>query len=173
MQMDEGLDTGDVIMRWETDISAEMTGSELWEILAENGAKLLVETLYALENGKAVHEKQQGEACYADKITKDELNIDFTQPARVVHNFIRAMADVPCAYTFLDGKRLKVYRAALVDRKSELPAGSVVDEKKFGVVCGDGACIELREIQLEGSKRMKTDDFLRGKKLNSGEILGN
>ena len=173
MQMDEGLDTGDVIMRWETDIPEEMTGSELWEILAENGAKLLVETLHALENGTASHEKQQGEACYADKISKEELKIDFTKPANVVYDFIRAMADVPCAYTFLDGKRLKVYRAALVERKSDLPAGSVVDEKKFGVVCGDGACVELREIQLEGSKRMKTEDFLRGKKLNSGEILGN
>ena len=153
MQMDEGLDTGDVIMRWETDISEEMTGSELWEILAENGAKLLVETLRALENGTAAHEKQVGEACYGDKI-------------------IRAMADVPCAYTFLDEKRLKVYRAALVEQKSDLTAGSVVDEKKFTVACGDGGCVELREIELEGSKRMKTEDFLRGKKLNTGEILG-
>ena len=173
MQMDEGLDTGDVIMRWETDISEEMTGSELWEILAENGAKLLVETLRALENGTAAHEKQVGEACYADKISKEELKIDFTKPASVVHNFIRAMADVPCAYTFLDEKRLKVYRAALVEQKSDLTAGSVVDEKKFTVACGDGGCVELREIQLEGSKRMKTEDFLRGKKLNTGEILGN
>ena len=173
MQMDEGLDTGDVIMRWETEIPEDMTGSELWEILAENGAKLLVETLHALENGTAVHEKQVGDACYADKITKEELKIDFTKPARVAYDFIRAMADVPCAYTFLEGKRLKIYRAALVEQKTELPAGSVADEKKFRVACGDGACVELREIQLEGSKRMKTEDFLRGKKLNSGEILGN
>ena len=83
------------------------------------------------------------------------------------------MADVPCAYTFLDGKRLKVYRAALSDKKTDLPAGTVCDEKKFGVACGDGACVELCEIQLEGSKRMKTEDFLRGKKLGAGEILGN
>lgn len=173
MQMDEGLDTGDVIMRRETEISAEMTGTELADILAEIGAKLLAETLHALENGTASYEKQQGCACYAEKISKEELNIDFAKPARVVHDFIRAMADAPCAYTFLDGKRLKVYRAALSERKSELPAGTVADEKKFIVVCGDGACVELREIQLEGSKRMKTEEFLRGKKLNSGEILGN
>lgn len=172
MQMDEGLDTGDVLMRAEVEITSEMTGSELTEVLAERGAKLICETLHALENGTARREKQQGEACYAEKILKGELKIDFTKPARNVHNFIRAMADVPCAYTFLDGKRLKVYRAAVSAQKSALPAGTIADEKKFIVSCGDGECVELLEIQLEGSKRMKTEDFLRGKKISSETVLG-
>ena len=105
-------------------------------------------------------------------ITKEELNIDFTQPAKRVYDLIRAMADAPCCYTFLDGKRLKVYRSRLTERTSELPAGAIVDAKAFAVVCGDGACVELTEVQPEGGKRMPTDAFLRGKKLSEGAVLG-
>lgn len=175
MKMDEGLDTGDVIMTFEQPISPDMTGTELTEIFAARGAELLAQTLVKLETNTAHFSSQ--EYCetpsYAEKITKEELCVDFTKPAKQVHDFIRAMADVPCAYTFLDGKRLKLYRSALVDKTSELEAGTIADEKGFAVICGDGRCIELREIQLEGSKRMKTEDFLRGKKISRGARLGN
>ncbi|MCH5203441.1 MAG: methionyl-tRNA formyltransferase [Oscillospiraceae bacterium] len=174
MKMDEGLDTGDVIMTFEQPISPDMTGTELTEIFAVRGAELLVQTLVKLDT-KTAHFSSQ-EYCetpsYADKITKEELCVDFTKPAKQVHDFIRAMADVPCAYTFLDGKRLKIYRSAPVGITSELEAGTVADEKSFAVVCGDGRCVELREVQLEGSKRMKSEDFLRGKKLEKGQTLG-
>lgn len=174
MKMDEGLDTGDVIMTYEQPISSDMTGSELTEIFAVRGAELLVQTLVKLDT-KTAHFSSQ-EYCktpsYAEKITKEELCVDFTKPAKQVHDFIRAMADVPCSYTFLDGKRLKIYRSALADKTSELEAGAIADEKSFAVVCGDGRCVELREVQLEGSKRMKTEEFLRGKKLIKGARLG-
>lgn len=173
MKMDEGLDTGDVIMTYEQPISGEMTGTELAEVLSVRGAELLAQTLVKLETNTAHFSAQ--EYCktpsYAEKITKQELCVDFSKPAKEVHDFIRAMADVPCAYTFLDGKRLKIYRAALAEGTTELPAGYVTDEKRFAVACGDGRCVELREIQLEGSKRMKAEDFLRGKK--PGAKLGN
>ena len=174
MKMDEGLDTGDVIMTYEQPISNEMTGTELAEVLSVRGAELVVQTLVKLKSNSVRFSAQ--EYCetpsYAEKITKEELCVDFSKPSKQVYDFIRAMADVPCAYSFLDGKRLKIYRAAVIDSVSELPAGSVADEKRFSVVCGDGKCVELREIQLEGSKRMKTEDFLRGKKLNKGAKLG-
>ncbi len=174
MKMDEGLDTGDVIMTYKQPIDPDMTGSELTDIFAVRGAELLAQTLVKLVTNTAFYSSQ--EYCktpsYAEKITKEELLTDFSKPAKQVHDFIRAMADVPCAYSFLNGKRMKLYRSALTDEKSGLPAGTVADEKRLLVACGDGRCIELREIQLEGSKRMKTEDFLRGKKIEKGTRLG-
>lgn len=175
MKMDEGLDTGDIIMTYKQQITPDMTGTELSEIFAVRGAELIAQTLVQLETNTARFSGQ--EYCktpsYAEKITKEELCVDFSMPAKQVHDFIRAMADVPCAYTFLDGKRLKIYRSALSDAYSELKSGTVADEERFAVVCGDGRCVELREVQLEGSKRMKTEDFLRGRKLLKGTTLGN
>ena len=173
MRMDEGLDTGDVIMRREVDIPEDMTGSQLWEVLSKVGAELICETLTSLENGTAVFTKQPAEGTYAKMISKEELHLDLTKPARDVYNFIRAMADAPCAYTVLpDGKRLKVCRAKLSDKRSELSAGVVIsDEKTLSVVCGDGNCVEFTEVQPEGGKRMTTDAFLRGKKIDKGAIL--
>lgn len=174
MRMDSGIDTGDVIMRREVEIPPEMTGSELWETLSRCGAELIVQTLEQLENGTAVltPQPQNEPASYAKMIAKEELKLDFTKSAKSLYDFIRAMAYVPCAYTLLGGKRLKIYRARLTERRSGLPAGSIADAETFAVVCGDGVCVELSEVQIEGGKRMKTADFLRGKKLSEGEALG-
>ncbi len=172
MRMEEGLDTGDVIVRREVEISPEMTGSELWSTLSRVGGEALTEALRQLENGTAIFTKQEGETCYAKMITKEELRIDFTKPAKAVYDFIRAMADTPCAYTFLEGKRLKVYRARMNGEMSGLPAGTVANVRTFSVVCGDGECVEFSEIQPENGKRMTTDAFLRGKKIAEGTVLG-
>lgn len=171
MCMDEGLDTGDVIMRREAEIPDDMTGSQLWELLAQTGAELICETLERLENGTAEFTKQPAEGTYAKMITKEELRLDFTKSARDVYNFIRAMADAPCAYTVLDGKRLKVCRARLFGMKSGLAAGTVADNKTLSVVCGDGLCVEFTEVQPEGGKRMTAEAFLRGKKIEPGTVL--
>lgn len=171
MYMAEGLDTGDMIMKSITPITPEMTGSELHDILAAQGAQLIVKTLEALENGTAQRVPQQGESCYASMISKEELKLDFTKPAGVVHNFIRAMSSAPCAYTTLDGKRLKVYGARL-GGQAQGAAGTIADPARFAVVCGDGRCVELCDIQLEGAKRMPLEAFLRGKKLEKGAALG-
>lgn len=171
MYMAEGLDTGDMIMKSVTQITPEMTGSELHDILALQGAELIVKTLEALENGTAQRVPQQGESCYASMISKEELKLDFTKPANVVHDFIRAMSSAPCAYTTLDGKRLKVYGARL-GAQAQGAAGTIADPARFAVVCGDGRCVELCDIQLEGAKRMPLEAFLRGKKLEKGAALG-
>lgn len=171
MYMAQGLDTGDMIMKSVATITPEMTGSELHDILAAQGAQLIVQTLEALENGTAQRVPQQGESCYASMISKEELKLDFTKPAEVVHNFIRAMSSAPCAYTTLDGKRLKVYGARL-GAQAQGAAGTIADPARFAVVCGDGRCVELCDIQLEGAKRMPLEAFLRGKKLQKGAALG-
>lgn len=172
MRMDEGLDTGDVILRREVEIPTDMTGTELWNLLAKRGAELICRTLEELHDGSATFTKQPAEGTYAKMISKDELHIDFGKTAKALYNFIRAMADIPCSYTVLDGKRLKVYRAHLSGKKSDLEAGTIVDAETFSVACGDGLCIELTEVQLEGGKRMSTEAFLRGKKLEAGTLLG-
>lgn len=171
MRMDEGLDTGDVILRREVEIPTDMTGTELWNLLAKRGAELICRTLEELHESSATFTKQPAEGTYAKMITKEELHIDFNKTAKALYNFIRAMADIPCAYTILDGKRLKIYRAHLSDKKSELEPGTVVDAEKFSVVCGDGLCIELTEVQPEGGKRMSAEAFLRGKRLEAGTKL--
>lgn len=172
MRMEEGLDTGDVIVRSEVEIPEDMTGSELWNTLSVCGGKTLLEALSQLENGTAVYTKQEGESTYAKMIKKEELKIDFSKSAKEVYDFIRAMADVPCAYTLLEGKRLKVFRAKMNGMRSEYAFGTIADERIFSVVCGDGECVEFTEIQPENGKRMSVDAFLRGKKLSRGIMLG-
>jgi methionyl-tRNA formyltransferase len=173
MYMAQGLDTGDMIMKREVEIAPDMTGSELHDRLSECGAELIVQTLEALGNGTAVRTPQTDEnTCYASMISKEELKLDFSLSAKQVYDFIRAMADSPCAYTIFGGKRLKVYRAILSETESEAPAGTVVNPERFAVVCGDGKCVEFAEIQPEGGKRMDIAAFLRGRKPDLGTILG-
>ncbi len=172
MFMAEGLDTGDMLLSERVEITPEMTGSELHDILSEVGARLIVKTLDGLEHGTVKRIPQVGDTCYASMITKEELKIDFSKPAKRVYDLIRAMSDSPCAYTILDGKRLKVYRAAMSEVNSGAASGTIADEKRFAVTCGDGRCVELREICPEGGKRMALDAFLRGRKIEKGAFVG-
>ncbi len=171
MYMAEGLDTGDMILKEEVAIPDDMTGAMLHDRLSECGAALIVKTLEALRNGTAVRTPQEGETCYASMISKDELRLDFTKPAKQVYDFIRAMSDAPCAFTMLEGKRLKVYMSALVSGVSG-EAGAIANADDFTVACGDGNGVRFTEIQPEGGKRMETSAFLRGKKLMKGMLLG-
>ncbi len=171
MYMAKGLDTGDMILKDEMEIPEDMTGSELHDRLAEMGGKLIVRTLEELQSGTAPRIPQEGDTCYASMISKEELLIDFTKPAVQVRNFIRAMSAVPCAYTMLDGKRLKVYGAKLSANNYSGQPGEIVAPDSFAVMCGDGA-LEFTEIQAEGGKRMDVQAYLRGKKPAKGTILG-
>lgn len=171
MYMAKGLDTGDMILKDEMDIPEDMTGSELHDRLADMGGKLIVRTLEELQKGTAPRIPQEGDTCYASMISKEELLIDFTKPSTEVRNFIRAMSAAPCAYTMLDGKRLKVYGAKLSAKNYSGQPGEIVDPDTFAVMCGDGA-LEFTEIQAEGGKRMDVQAYLRGKKPAKGTILG-
>jgi methionyl-tRNA formyltransferase len=166
MLMEEGLDTGDMLITAETDIDINETVSELHDRLSEMGSDVLIKTIEALKEGKLNPQKQDdSKSCYAPMITKDMCRIDFSDTAINIHNKIRAIT----GYTILNGKRLKLYRTQICDRVvSGCECGSIVDEKSLTVVCGDGKCITLLEVQPEGSKRMKTEDFLRGNKLTAG-----
>ena len=172
MLMGEGLDTGDMLLKCETEIGENETAAELFDRLAVMGADLIVETLDKLENGEVIPEPQnEEEATYAPMLTKELSSIDFSKSAREVHKQICGLSDWPCASTLIGGKRLKIYHSEIVDGNSDKPAGTVVNNKDLTVACGEGL-VRFTEIQAEGSKRMPTADYLRGKPIAEETVLG-
>ncbi|HCJ40937.1 methionyl-tRNA formyltransferase [uncultured Ruminococcus sp.] len=172
MLMGEGLDTGDMLLKSETEIGENETAAELFDRLADMGAELIVETLDKLEKGEITPVPQnEEEATYAPMLTKELSPIDFSKSARAVHKQICGLSDWPCATTTIGGKRIKVYRSEIVAGSTDKSAGTVVNAKDLTVACGDGM-VKLTEIQAEGSKRMATADYLRGKPVTEGTVLG-
>lgn len=173
MQMDEGLDTGDVLLVRETDIDINETSAELFDRLSLIGADALIEALKDIENGNINPTKQpNGEYQYASMISKSMCPIDWTKSAVEIHNQIRGLQTWPVAITKINGKNLKIHKSVLVSQKGN-NAGEIVDNnKKLVVTCGDGNCIEIAELQLDGKKRMDAKSFLQGNTVEIGTILG-
>ena len=169
MQMNEGLDTGDMLIKRVTPIGENETYQELYSRLADMGGEVLTETLDALENGTLSPEKQDDSvSCYSPMIRKEMSALDFTGAAKKIHDTVRGVT----GFTMLGGKRLKVFASELTGDTAGAVPGTITDPGSFTVACGDGKGVRFLEVQLEGSKRMKTADFLRGKKLTKGEKLG-
>ena len=169
MQMAEGLDTGDMLLKGAIPIGGNETASELHDRLAALGAELIVQAMPALEAGTLTPEVQDDSlSCYASMITKGMSALDFARPAIELHRVICALT----GFTTFEGKRLKVYRSLVANTKTDAEPGTIIDENSFTVACGNGTSLTFTEVQLEGSKRMQTTDFLRGKKLTRGAKLG-
>lgn len=173
MQMDVGLDTGDMLMKAVTPIEKEETGGSLHDKLAKIGADLLIETLKAIENGSIKPEKQgDSPTCYAKMLTKELGHIDFSKPAEEIERLIRGLNPWPSAYTGLDGKTLKIWSAEVLDTKMDGCFGEIVEVRKDALVVKTGTKdLAIKELQLEGKKRMTVDAFLRGYQLNEKTIL--
>ena len=169
MQMSEGLDTGDMLIKRTTAIGENETYEELYVRLSEMGGEVLMDTVKAIEDGDLSPEKQDDSiSCYSPMIRKEMSQLDFSKSAAEIHNTIRGVT----GFALLEGKRIKVYRSAISDKiAQDAENGEIVDTAAFSVKCGDGKCVTFLEVQPEGKKRMKTDDFLRGKKLDKGEKL--
>lgn len=174
MQMDAGIDTGDMLIVNTVPVGENETSEELFEKLSVLGADTLSETLEAIEKGELHPIKQnEEEATYVGMLSKQMSPVDWSQPADKVHNKIRGLYSWPGATTTLEGKTLKIHRAVISEKKGNNIPGSVVStDDRIIVCCGDNHCVELIEIQLEGKKRMKSEDFLRGRKIPLGTILG-
>ena len=172
MLMNEGLDTGDILLVEKTAIGENETASELFDRLSDMGAELLMKTIDDLQKGEVTPSKQDdSKATYAQMLSKDLSGIDFNRPVREVHKKICGLSDWPCAVTSIDGKRLKVYRSEIVSNtKPDAEPGEIINENDFTVACIDGS-LRLVEVQAEGSKRMKSEDYLRGKPVLRGAIL--
>lgn len=172
MLMNEGLDTGDILLVQKTEIGENETASELFDRLSCMGADVLMKTIEALNGGEIEPQKQDdSEATYAPMLSKDLSKLEFNNPVFNVHKKICGLSDWPCAVTSIDGKRLKVYRSEIVsETKPDAEPGEILDEKNFTVACSDGS-LRLVEVQADGSKRMKSEDYLRGKPVSRGTIL--
>ena len=175
MQMDKGLDTGDMLLKEEVEIAPKETYETYHDKLAVVGAKLLIKTLEGLEAGTITPVKQEGDTCYASMIDKSLGNLDFTRPAVELERLMRGLDPAPAAYTFIDGKMLKLFGADVVDEDKvygEQECGKITDISKdsFDITTGAGR-LRVREVQLEGKKRMDAGSFLRGYKLADGALL--
>ena len=177
MQMDEGLDTGDMILKTEVPVAADETGESLHDKLAAAGAALCVETLRALEDGTAVREKQgESPTAYAKMLTKELGNIDWAEPAVKIERLVRGLNSWPSAYTHWNGKVMKIWRAAAeaaeTAETADVQPGTVVSVEKesFAVQTGDGV-LRVLEVQMPGKKRMDAGAFLRGNTMEPGELL--
>lgn len=175
MKMSAGLDTGDMIAKAVVPLSAEETGGSLFDKLAAAGAELLVKTLPSIFDGTAVYEKQPEESPtpYAAMITKQMGLMDFADSADKLERLVRGLNPWPSAYTYLNGKTLKVWKSRVEAGGSAAEPGTVtaVDKEGIHVACGHGVLV-LTEVQLEGKKRMEADAFLRGYPLQPGIKLG-
>lgn len=161
MFMDEGLDTGDVILVEETEIGEYETAAELFDRLAVMGGNLLVETLRLLKQGGAPRIPQDhANSTYAAMIRKEDAQIDWSCSAREVINLVRGSNSWPIAFTYVDDSILKIYRAVFGGACSE-QAGTVIDITKEGmrVGCGDGNAVLVQELQMHGGKRMTPEAY--------------
>ena len=176
MQMDEGLDTGDMLLTEEVVLDPQETGGSLFDKLSEVGAGLLLKTLDELEAGNVHPQKQPSESttAYAAMLTKKMGEIDWTQSAVQIERLVRGLNPWPSAYTHLGQKTLKIWRAAVhpsMVQTKEPGTVILMDKKHFSVQTGDGM-LEILELQLEGKKRMDADAFLRGYQVEDGIKLG-
>jgi len=168
MKMDAGMDTGPMLLKRSLKISNDMTFGQLSDEMAQLGASALMEALDLLENGKLKEIPQPDDGIsYAPPIKKEQLHINWKEPARVVQCQIRAFDPKPGAYTIFDGERIRLFNPHIEERDGQ--AGEVLEVSPKGILigCGTGS-ICIKEIQWPGRKRLKVEDFLRGKSIQVG-----
>ena len=190
MYMDEGMDTGDMILTEEIEIGENETTGELWNRLAKIGGRLLCETLEEIESGTVSRIKQQGDFTIAPMLNKEMAKIDWqNKTAQQIHNLVRGLNPIMGAYTFLKGKKIKFWKVKLLNedmlidvfpemeeylfKLNEIDSGTVLfssDKKGLYIKANEGI-LEVIEIQGENGKRMSAKDFLRGNAILAGEIF--
>lgn len=170
MYMDVGLDTGDMLLKSETEIGENETSGELYDRMKVMGADLLSETIKKLEDGTVTRTKQKDEeSSYASMLDKSMCRIDWNQSAEKVHNKVRGLSPWPVAVAELNGKKVKIHKTLLNSASGKKgDCGEIISLNPFVVACSDGA-VEILELQLEGKKRMNSKDFLMGHRLNVGD----
>lgn len=175
MLMDEGIDTGDILETVTVKLDERETGGSLFDRLSLVGAKLLVETLDKAEAGQLHPVKQDdSQSSYVRMIDKSFGLMDFTQPVEVLERKVRALNPWPSAFTHMDEKLLKIWDATVI-QDNNVKAGDYGKVKTDGKTCFmvacDGGYLSVNELQLEGKKRMKVEDFLRGYSIKEGTVL--
>ena len=164
MFMDAGLDTGDMLLKHEIEITESMNLSELHDAMMTAGAGLLTRTLEQLSEGTLVREKQDdSDSCYAPMLTKETGRIDWSKTASEIHNLVRGLDSWPGAYTFRDGEKYKIWRTKVEAGASTLSAGEILQADSHGLLVATGeGVLRILELQAPGGKRMAAGDYLRG-----------
>lgn len=172
MYMNEGLDTGDILLQSKLYIEENETSDELKVRMADVGADLLIKTLEELKAGNLKPIPQNSEeATFSPPLDKLNGEIDWHADAQVIHNTIRGCNSWPIAHTRLRGKLFKIYKSKISTVRSSYP-GKIVSTSPLIVGCGNNTSLELIEVQIEGKKRMDASDFARGFRLSDKVILG-
>lgn len=189
MYMDEGMDTGDMILKKEISIGDNETTGEVWERLALIGGKLLVETLEKIEKNEAPREKQGEKFSMAPMLSKENAKIKFESMSAIqIKNLVRGLNPIMGAYAFLNSTKIKIWKAEAIDDKSfkqMMPCNSnlesdknckagtilIADSKKGLYIKTNEGILKILEIQGENSKRMSVEDYLRGNKIQEGSLL--
>ena len=173
MLMDVGLDTGDILLTNEVEITTDITAGELTDILSSSGSKLLVETINAVIKNEIKPTKQEDSvSSYASKLGKKMANIDWKCSNENIHNFIRGLNPTPIAYTHYDNTVMKIYKSKILNELSNEQAGYIIDVSKEGLKVSTGSGVLLiEEIQFPGKKPLKVKDYIIGNKIDEGMIL--
>ena len=176
MLMDVGLDTGDMLLKTEIPVDPKKTGGSLHDKLAAVGGELLEKTLIGLEAGTIVPEKQDDSQAgeYARMLDKELGHIDFNQPAVVIERLIRGLNPWPSAYTYIDGKTLKIWEAEVLDRNYGCEYGEVAEVTRNCLIIQTGiGALSVKSVQLQGKKRMDIAAFLNGYTIEKGTRFDN
>ncbi|EQK43834.1 methionyl-tRNA formyltransferase [[Clostridium] bifermentans ATCC 638] len=174
MYMDEGLDTGDMILKSEIPLDDEITAGELHDKMMIDGAKVLKETIDLIEKGEAPREKQRNEnTCYSPIMNKSLGNIDWNKSAIDIHNLVRGINPWPSAYTTYEGQTMKIWKTKVIDKNSDKDPGTIISVDKEGInVSTSEGIVQIKEIQMAGKKRMEVPEYIKGNNINTDIILG-
>lgn len=172
MQMDEGLDTGDIISEVKTDIDINETSEQLFDRLSVIGADALIDALPKIKSGSISLQAQIGESSYASMISRDLSPIDWNKSAFEIHNQIRGLNSWPGASTVIADKQIKIHSSLLSNKQGSKPGEIVSIGDVITVSCGDGHCIDITELQPAGKKKMDSKSFAAGNKISVGDVIG-
>lgn len=171
--IEKRVDVGNILLQTKVSIDPDDDAGRLSERVSEMGAQLIVQTLDGIEKGELKPTPQEGKVTLAPKITRELCEINWDKSASELRNLIRGVSPIPCAFTYLNGKMLKIFKATVLHSSTKLTVGSVIGDCKdeIRVQCGEGMLL-IDELQLEGKKRMTSGEFLRGRTIPKGTILG-
>lgn len=172
-QMNEGIDTGDLLLVKKTKIDINETSAELFDRLSLLGADALDKTINMIENDSVKRTPQpDGDFGYAKMISREMSPIDWSKSAFEIHNQVRGLQTWPCADTVINGKKVKIHKTLLSELKGN-STGKIMNNKGvLTVTCGDGKCLDIVEIQPDGKKRMDIKSFLAGNTIEIGSVIG-
>ncbi|MGL4990395.1 MAG: methionyl-tRNA formyltransferase [Sarcina sp.] len=173
MLMDIGVDTGDMLLTNEVEITKYMTSGELYEVLKESGASLLVETIKKMQNKEIIPIKQNDEeSTHAPMLSKELAKIDWAKTAESIHNHVRGMNPWPIATAELNDKTIKIHQTDFIDENSSQKPGTIIEVNKNGikVATGKGSII-IKKIQMPNAKPLMIQDFLNGNNIEVGIVL--